>query len=171
MSTHERSASSSKSEKSAAALANGVDTWPIEVLNRQRLKVVDVKRAAALARIVLDKIGRPTATLTISFIRDRQMRQLNRDYRGLDKPTDVLSFAYHEAADEPAWAELGEHLGDLVISVETAERYAGELGLSFTRELEHLIIHGALHLAGYDHETDNGEMNRLEKRLRKQLLS
>jgi len=152
-------------------LANGADVGPIEVLNRQRLKAVDVQRAAALARIVLDKVGRPTASLTISFIRDRQMRQLNRDYRGLDKPTDVLSFAYHEAADEPIWDDQGEHLGDLVISVETAERYAGELGVSFARELEHLVIHGALHLAGYDHETDNGEMNRLEKRLRKQLLS
>lgn len=153
------------------ALNGAVSPQPIEVLNRQRLRSVDVQRAATLARTVLDKIGKSAATLTISFIRDRQMRQLNRDYRGLDKPTDVLSFAYHEAADEPDWAELGEHLGDLVISVETAERYAQELGLTFARELDYLVIHGALHLAGYDHETDKGEMSRLEKRLRKQLLS
>ena len=143
----------------------------IEVLNRQRGKAVDAKRAAQLARAVLNSIGEPAATLTISFIRDRRMRQLNRAYRGLDAPTDVLSFAYHESADEIESAASAGHLGDLVISVETAERYAGELGLSFARELERLVIHGALHLAGYDHETDNGEMNRLEKRLRKQLLA
>jgi probable rRNA maturation factor len=143
---------------------------PIEVLNRQRLFRVDRKRAAELARTVLKKIGREEATLTISFIRDRLMRRLNRDYRGLDKPTDVLSFAYHESAADFVGDETAGHLGDLVISVETAARYAEELGLTFEREFEHLVIHGTLHLAGYDHETDHGEMNRLERKLRKQLL-
>ncbi len=143
----------------------------IEVVNRQRTKAVDAKRAAQLARAVLNKIGEGEAALTISFIRDRRMRQLNRAYRGLDEPTDVLSFAYHESEDDYEFAAAANHLGDLVISVETAERYAGELGLSFARELDHLVIHGTLHLAGYDHETDHGEMNRLEKRLRKQLLA
>ncbi len=142
----------------------------IEVLNRQRLVEVDKKHAAELARAVLKSIGREETTLTISFIRDRLMRQLNRDYRGLDKPTDVLSFAYHESVDNFVAAETVQHLGDLIISVETAARYAKELGLTFERELEHLLIHGALHLAGYDHETDNGEMQRLERKLRKQLL-
>jgi probable rRNA maturation factor len=153
-----------------ARLASDLVPPAVEVLNRQRLITVDRRRAAELARLVLDKIGKPTSTLTISFIRDRQMRQLNRDYRGLDKPTDVLSFAYHEGDSEMEFAELDAHLGDLVISVETAERYAQELGLPFALEVEHLVIHGTLHLAGYDHEVDNGEMNRLEKRLRKQLL-
>ena len=146
---------------------------PIEVLNRQRLKFVDTQNAQCLARAVLDRIGRFDATLTLSFIRDREMRRLNRDFRGLDKPTDVLSFAYHEAPDEFDEFALSEdegHLGDVVIFVETAERYAAEQGLSFEREIEWLVIHGTLHVAGYDHETDNGEMNRLEKRLRKQLL-
>lgn len=147
-----------------------ISSAAIEVVNRQRLKVIDKKQAVALSRAVLHEIGRAEAGLTISFIRDRQMRQLNREYRGLDKPTDVLSFAYHEAEEDVSFAEADSSLGDLVISVETAERYAGELGLTFERELEHLVIHGTLHLAGYDHETDNGEMQRLEKRLRKKLL-
>jgi probable rRNA maturation factor len=140
------------------------------VLNRQRLHSIDRDSAAKLSRAVLDRIGQEDASLTITFIRDRAMRELNRDYRGMDKPTDVLSFAYHEAED--GIAELGaqRHLGDVVISVETAARYAGELGLAFGREIEHLVIHGTLHLAGYDHETDNGEMNRLEKKLRRKLL-
>ena len=59
----------------------------------------------------------------------------------------------------------------MIISVETAERYAREQGLSFTTEINWLVIHGILHLAGYDHETDNGEMRKLERRLRKELLS
>ena len=139
------------------------------MINRQRMRAVDKGAAAKLSRTVLDRIGRLDATLTISFIRDRAMRRLNRDYRGIDKPTDVLSFAYHEG-EESAINNEAHHIGDIVISVETAERYARELGLSFDREIEHLVIHGALHLAGYDHETDDGEMNKLERKLRKELL-
>ncbi len=148
---------------------------PIEVLNRQRLHPIDRKAVAKLSREVLDRIGREDATLTISFIRDPEMRRLNQNYRQIDKPTDVLSFAYHESPDSFFPDSFfndddNAHLGDVVISVETAERYAGELGLTFDLEIQHLIIHGTLHLAGYDHETDNGEMNRLERKLRKQLL-
>jgi probable rRNA maturation factor len=141
----------------------------IEVINRQRLREIDRERAATLSRAVLDRIGRPEAVLTVTFIRDRAMRRLNRDYRGIDGPTDVLSFAYHEG-QETAASDETRHIGDVVISVETAERYARELVLSFDREIEHLLIHGALHLAGYDHETDNGEMGRLERKLRRELL-
>jgi rRNA maturation RNase YbeY len=141
----------------------------IEVINRQRLREIDRGRAATLSRAVLDRIGRPDAVLTVTFISDRAMRRLNRDYRGIDGPTDVLSFAYHEDEGKAASDET-RHIGDVVISVETAERYARELGLSFDREIEHLLIHGALHLAGYDHETDDGEMNRLERKLRRELL-
>lgn len=137
----------------------------IEVLNRQRLIPIDGSRASRLAGEVLERIGRPGAGLTIAFIRDAAMRRLNRDYRGIDKPTDVLSFAYGE--EEGAHSE---GLGDMVISVETARRYAEELGLTLQCELDHLVIHGTLHLAGYDHETDNGEMNALEKRLRRSLI-
>lgn len=143
----------------------------IEVLNRQRARAIDRVAVGRLVRAVLDRIGRQDATLTVTFIRDRAMHQLNREYRGLDKPTDVLSFAYQEVEDDaPPSPEEAGHLGDVVISVETAERYAGELGLTFERELEHLVIHGALHLAGYDHETDDGEMIHLERRLRRALL-
>ncbi|MEP7343370.1 MAG: rRNA maturation RNase YbeY [Acidobacteriota bacterium] len=164
MSTPERSAS--KRDGETGRRGDG----GIEVLNRQRLHAIDRRAAAKLARAVLDRIRQEDAVLTITFIRDRAMRKLNRDYRGMDKPTDVLSFAYHEAEDSIAEQGEPQHLGDVVISVETAERYAGELGLSFEREIEHLVIHGVLHLAGYDHETDKGEMNRLERKLRKELL-
>lgn len=168
MSTTRRSVSKRDSEFGRQNDATG-DT-DIEVLNRQRLHPVNRRAAARLSRVVLDRIGRQDATLTITFIRDRAMRRLNRDYRGIDKPTDVLSFAYHEADDVFEDGSEAGHIGDLVISAETAERYAGELGLTFEREIEHLVIHGTLHLAGYDHETDKGEMNRLERKLRKELL-
>jgi probable rRNA maturation factor len=82
----------------------------------------------------------------------------------------VLSFAYHEGEEMATTQMDSRHLGDVVISVETAARYARELGLTFDREIERLVIHGALHLAGYDHETDDGEMSKIERKLRKELL-
>lgn len=162
MSTTRNSASSAQSEELPGA--------PIEVFNRQRLHKLDRDAIAALGRRVLDRLGRAEATFAITFIRDRRMRELNRQFRDIDAPTDVLSFAYHEGASIDQPLEDREHLGDLVISTETAARYARKLSLKFAREIEHLVIHGALHLAGYDHETDNGEMNRLERRLRRELL-
>ena len=71
----------------------------IEVINRQRLRPINRDKVAGLSREVLDRIGREESTLTITFIRDRAMRQLNREYRGIDKATDVLSFAYHEGME------------------------------------------------------------------------
>jgi probable rRNA maturation factor len=138
----------------------------VEVVNRQRAHPISRAEVARLGRAVLDRIKLPGSTATVTFVRDRAMRRLNRDYRSKDAPTDVLAFAYHE--DEAG--RTPEHLGDVVISVETAERYAREQGLTFAREVEWLVIHGLLHLAGYDHETDNGAMRRLEARLRRELL-
>lgn len=170
MSTTKRSASSGDGvkERRRDGVMERWDDGAIEVLNRQRLFKIDRKAAAKLAGGVLQRIERTEAGLTITFIRDAAMRELNREYRGKDKPTDVLSFAYHES--DEGFPETDSHIGDVVISVETAARYAAEFGLTFERELEHLIIHGTLHLAGYDHETDNGEMIRLERKLRKELL-
>lgn len=141
----------------------------IEVINRQRLFPINRAALARLSRQVLDRINRPAATVTITFIRDAAMQRLNRTWRGIDAPTDVLSFAYHESDETDTGAEA-EQLGDVIISVETAARYAQKLGLTFDDEIRTLVIHGTLHLAGYDHETDNGEMNRLERRLRKELI-
>ena len=92
---------------------------------------------------------------------DRLLRRLNRDYRGKDQPTDVLSFP-------GGGGEAG--LGDVVISVETARRNARGLGRTLPQELDVLALHGLLHVLGYDHETDDGTMDRLERRLRRRLL-
>ena len=117
--------------------------------------------------------------LTIAFVRDPVIRRLNRDYRGRDSATDVLSFpSGNELSAEKQTAgrgqqitgETGEHLGDVVISTDRAISQANEAGLSIERELSELVIHGVLHLCGYDHETDRGTMNRLELRLRRTLI-
>jgi probable rRNA maturation factor len=92
---------------------------------------------------------------------DKGIRTLNRKYRRIDKATDVLSFPAPETADNPA--------GDLVISLETALRQAEERGHSLEMEIKVLLLHGLLHLAGYDHEADNGTMHRKETRLRREL--
>jgi probable rRNA maturation factor len=101
-------------------------------------------------------------TLTVALVGDRRMRALNRAWRGKDAPTDVLSFP---AGDDPGPAR---HLGDLVISRDTAARQARAEGHPLGTELRVLALHGLLHLLGYDHERDSGRMARIERRLRRQ---
>ncbi len=95
------------------------------------------------------------------------LHRLNREYRGVDRPTDVLSFAQEEDGPAPFQAppEGPRHLGDVAISVDRVGRQAVEHGHSFERELGYLLAHGVLHLVGYDHESDAGqaEMRRLEE--------
>jgi rRNA maturation RNase YbeY len=94
------------------------------------------------------------------------MRKLNRQWRGKNGTTDVLSFP---AGEDEFANPNGSNLGDVVISLEQAARQAREHDLTIDEEIAQLILHGLLHLCGYDHETDNGEMNRLELRLRTKL--
>jgi probable rRNA maturation factor len=138
----------------------------IEIVNRQRRVEVDEERWRAFGERVLKKIGAGGAGATVAFVSDRAMRELNRRWRGKRGTTDVLSFPAGQ--DEFEQAE-GVSLGDVVISVEQAARQAGEQGLTFENEVEQLILHGLLHLRGYDHEADSGEMNALELRLRRRL--
>ena len=132
----------------------------IEVVNRQRGKKIVTAPWVERTREMLEKIGRAESSVTIAFVSDRKIRELNRRFRGIDKATDVLSFPGDQ---------LSEELGDIAISLETAARQARQNGLTLNGELSQLILHGLLHLLGYDHETDNGDMNRLELRLRKRL--
>lgn len=107
------------------------------------------------------------AGATVAFVSDRAMRQLNRRWRGKVGTTDVLSFP---AGQEEFERGAGASLGDVVVSVEQAARQAAEHGLDFEGEVRQLILHGLLHLCGYDHETDGGEMNALELKLRRRLV-
>lgn len=140
----------------------------IEVVNRQRKLPVDCGRwetfAAKVLKVSPAQVG---AGVTVAFVSDRAMRELNRRWRGKRGTTDVLSFPAEQAEFEKSAGAT--FLGDVVISVERARAQAAEHELDFEREVEQLILHGILHLCGYDHETDDGEMNALELRLRRRL--
>ena len=104
----------------------------------------------------------PDAELSLVLVSDRQMQALNRRWRARDRPTDVLSFSQHEG---PGGAPVGV-LGDVVISVDTARRQAAERGSTVGREADRLLIHGLLHLLGYDHERSDAEARRMRRRER-----
>lgn len=127
------------------------------IINKQRKHAIDgAELRAFVGRLVreLDVEHRPFA---IVLITDAAMREYNRTYRGYDKPTDVLSFR----------GDAGD-LGDILISSETAYNQTIKSStLRFQTNLHRLIVHGLLHLMGYDHETDNGEMRAIERRLRR----
>ena len=129
------------------------------LLNRQRRHRVDSRRLERVLKAAAGALG-AAGEITLVLTGDRRMRELNRRYRGKDRPTDVLSFTGEG---------IGGALGDVVISVETAERNARELGRTLAQELDVLALHGFLHVLGYDHETDDGTMERLERRLRRRL--
>ena len=131
----------------------------VEVVNRQRRLKLDTDAWSSFANQALNAIGNGESSATIAFVSDKKIRELNRQFRGVDKATDVLSF--------PAGENI--NVGDIAVSVDTAAVQAKENGLSFNDEIAQLILHGLLHLCGYDHETDKGEMNRFELKLRQKL--
>ncbi|GAB4237305.1 MAG: rRNA maturation RNase YbeY [Acidobacteriota bacterium] len=133
----------------------------LRLFNRQRGHRLDVAKVGEW----LERIERETAlsrAATIVLVSDRRMAELNRRFRGCPGTTDVLAFP---AARDP-WEEDGGYLGDVVISVDQADR---QRGASLEEEIGVLALHGVLHLLGYDHETDGGEMVRLERRLRRRV--
>jgi probable rRNA maturation factor len=122
---------------------------------RQRTLNAFLKKASEAAGLAGD--------VSVMLTGDEELRRLNREFRGKNRPTDVLSF--------PAPDPLKGHkplAGDLAVSVETAARQAAEFGHPLQTELEILLLHGLLHLGGYDHENDTGQMARKEAVLRKQ---
>jgi probable rRNA maturation factor len=139
----------------------------IEVINRQRKYALDISYWEAFtARAVGVLPGVKNEGVTVAIVSEKAMRTLNREWRGKDYVTDVLSFP----AEQEEWERAaGANLGDVVICAAQAAKQAQENGLMLEEELAQLILHGLLHLCGYDHETDEGEMNRLELRLRRKL--
>jgi probable rRNA maturation factor len=153
----------------------------VYIKNQQKLIKVTQRRIAGLLRKALQQLNLPKAELSILFVGDRRMRILNRQYRGMDKTTDVLSFpmlspeelkrgkpgvscpekspASHIRASAPSLP-----LGDIVISLQRAKRQAEEQGVSLNEELTRLLIHGLLHLMGYDHEQSLYLKRKMEKK-------
>lgn len=121
---------------------------------------VGVDKLKIWLRGLLADLAPDGGSFTIRLTSDQEMQRLNRAFRDLDAPTDVLSFPGEETPE-------GRHLGDVVISVPTARRQAATQGHPLAQEIQVLVLHGLLHCLGYDHETDDGTMERLESRLRK----
>lgn len=125
------------------------------------------RRVTRRLRLALRLLGRASSRVTVVFTDDEEIRALNRDFRGHDRATDVLSFHLQELAGEGDPRGRGVLLGDIVISVETARRRAGRTRLPV--ELERLAVHGLCHLFGHDHrrKAEARRMFALERRLRR----
>jgi probable rRNA maturation factor len=151
------------------------------VINRQKRVPVKIRSLDAFCRRAASALRLNANAATICLVSDAQIAAWNHAYRGKPKPTDVLSFPVaaqngHRNGNRKVPHSLKsslphEHhyLGDIAIAPAVARRNARALGRSFESELRILALHGLLHLLGYDHETDNGAMDRLESRLRRQL--
>jgi len=133
----------------------------IEVRNRQRKYRINQRNIRKDANTILSLCGVDDIELSILIVNNRSIRELNKKYRGMDKPTDVLAFP------------MGGHsklLGDIIISMEKTHAQAAERGHSPEQEFKILLTHGILHLLGYDHEISRSEAQRM-KRKEKIILS
>jgi probable rRNA maturation factor len=135
------------------------------IVNRQRRVPVAIRPLQQFYERVRRELGFAPESVTIELINDDTMARFNKTFRKKQGPTDVLSFP---ANGERPSGRTG-YMGDVAISPETARRNARRFSRSFPLEMRILILHGMIHLAGFDHETDQGEMDRLERRLRKRL--
>jgi probable rRNA maturation factor len=132
----------------------------IYVANQTRGSGLETRALAAIVERLLTEIGESGSSVSLTLVRDRAMRELNREHRGKDAPTDVLSFPIFapEAFDRtgrtrPVAPEHGPErmLGDIVVSIDTAARQAADYDATLEREVQRLLIHSVLHLAGHDH--------------------
>ncbi len=132
----------------------------IQVLNRQRRYKIHRKSVASFCADLLQCLDQPPLTLSIVFVGPATIRALNRRFLKRDYATNVLSFSY----DGVSMDRL-PFLGEVVIAPESAVRQAARYGVHPEKELRKLLVHGILHLLGYDHQTDRGQMNRLQAKL------
>jgi len=168
------------------------------ILNQQRRVRVSVSRLEKFLEAARKLLRLPPRSLTVALVTDAQIARWNRAYRGKNRPTDVLSFPADVSQAQPATARkhrqqrpargkratrlsasraasasasesLPGYLGDIAIAPAVARRNAQRFGRAFDYEMRILILHGILHLLGYDHEADSGQMDRRENRLRREL--
>jgi probable rRNA maturation factor len=158
------------------------------ILNRQRAVRVARRPLEAFLRRVENELDLGDSDLTVCLVSDAEIARMNEAFRKKKGPTDVLSFPagkkrpafasrrkkiYSEGAEKSRGKQetrtAESYLGDIAIAPETARRYAKKNGRSLSNELRVLILHGVLHLLGYDHETDRGEMDRIERKMRRRL--
>jgi rRNA maturation RNase YbeY len=138
-------------------------TMPVEIVRRDASKEFPSRKLKTIAQKILELVGQNRAELSLALVENSEIQTLNAKYRKKDYPTDVLSFPVEDHL--PAKERL---LGDVVISVQKAKEQAKQGRRSLDEEMMILLIHGVLHLLGYDHERSAEEariMTRLEKRL------
>jgi probable rRNA maturation factor len=135
----------------------------VTVKSFQRSHRVDRERVRRTAERTLAALGRGDGNCAVVFVGNRRIREMNRRYRGVDTVTDVLSFPQEGPAGSAAEAEMG----DVVISPSRAAEQAAGTGRTLREEIDVLVVHGILHLAGYDHGTpaDRREMDRLQRKV------
>ena len=143
------------------------------ILNQQRAVRLARRPLEHFLRRLQRELGLQESGVTIALVSDAEIARMNETFRKKKGPTDVLSFP-SAARRRPRSLrrtvnkrKVDEFLGDIAIAPATARRYARKHGRTLPGELRVLILHGVLHLMGYDHETDRGEMDRVERRLRK----
>jgi probable rRNA maturation factor len=143
-----------------------------------RAVILERRKTKNLSRLALARFANQaqraaglTGEVNVLLTGDAELRQLNLQFRHKDKPTDVLSFPAEQAppAQGTRRSSLRPPGGDIAISLQTARTQAAALGHDLLTEVKVLILHGMLHLAGHDHETDRGQMLRIEQRLRAEL--
>jgi len=138
----------------------------VSLRNKQKKEKLDTSRLRRSLKRLLKELQRENGELSVLIVDDEQIRAINRDYLHRDRPTNVISFAMTEGVGGDIHPEL---LGDIIISAETAARDAAAGGLQLMDEMEFLLIHGLLHLLGYDHENTSQEEARRMK-LKEQAL-
>ena len=137
----------------------------VYIKNQQRRIKVNQKKIINHLRRALHLLGLHKAEVSILLVNDRKMKELNLRYRGLDKTTDVLSFSQMENVTQcSALSTQHSILGDIVINLHKAKRQAVEHDLTFNEELSWLLIHGILHLIGYDHKKGRYLKNKMERK-------
>ncbi|MDK8180986.1 rRNA maturation RNase YbeY [Paenibacillus sp. UMB4589-SE434] len=152
--------------KVTLAWSDEQDRYPISTVLVEQLELI-LAEAAHMEGVTEGEVA-------LTFVDDERIHELNRDYRGIDRPTDVLSFALNESTDEELdilyevedeseLLTIGDMLGDIIISTERAQAQAEEYGHSLEREIGFLFVHGFLHLLGYDHQDDESERVMMDK--------
>ena len=141
-----------------------IEVTGVAVPRFSKREIASFTRQVLLALEKLDKLEEEITEVSIAFIDDDAMKELNQKFRKKAKTTDVLTFPADDSYNEPS--ATGRPLGDIVISVDQARRQAADEKHSLATEIRYLVLHGVLHALGYDHETDQGDMNALEAEVR-----
>ena len=136
------------------------------ILNKQKKVRLSLRALEDSYEKILRQLKLKSGAADIALVTDAEIARLNRTYRKKSEPTDVLSFPAHSLRKP---ASRNKFLGDIAIAPAVARRYARENGRPLETEICVLILHGILHLLGYDHETDRGQMDRVEYKLRRRL--